>query len=139
MRFTLSRFSMSALARRPAVALGFMLVVGALQFAAFARQFELGFVPFRSVPTRVPFSWDMFTIPIERCGIEWEPALPLTAAGVTSLRSLARALEWDPVYNTVQDYGAAAYFGCKFRKAPTRVHAMCLTKKRVVTYAFDCP
>ena len=139
MRFSPSQFSVSAWARRPGIALAFMLAVGAIQVTAFGRQFELGFVPFRSVPTRVPFSWDMFTIPIERCGIEWEPALPLTPAGVPSLRSVAPALEWDPVYNTVQDYLAAAHFGCKFRGAPTRVRATCLTKQRIVHYAFDCP
>jgi hypothetical protein len=116
-----------------------MCAMATIQVGAFARQFQLGFVPFSAVPVRVPFSWDMFTIPIERCGIEWQPPLPITKTGVPSLRSLAPALEWDPVYNAVPDYLAAAQFGCRFRTAQTNVRVTCLAKQRVVNYAFDCP
>ena len=121
------------------LAVGFVTAIVLLQAAAIARQFQLGFIPFVTVPTRVPFSWDMFSIPIERCGIAWEPELQLGERRVPTLRSLAPALEWDPVYNTVQDYLAAARFGCNFRRAPTIVKLTCASKLRVFSYAFACP
>jgi hypothetical protein len=121
------------------IALGFLAAMASIQGAALLQQFELGFVPFMTNPRRVPFSWDMFSIPIERCGITWDPPLPITARGLPSLRATAPALEWDPVYNAVPDYIAAARYGCSFQKAPTKVHVRCFTQHRVLDYAFDCP
>jgi hypothetical protein len=123
----------------PWLVLGFLAGLITIQATAMATQFRVGFVPFRAVPTRVPFSWDMFSIPIERCGIEWEPALPVANRSVPSLRSLAPALEWDPVYNLVADYVAVARFSCVFRKAPTRVRLACMTRHTASDYVFDCP
>jgi hypothetical protein len=123
----------------PWLVLGFLGALIAIQATAMATQFRRGFVPFKAVPTRVPFSWDMFSIPIQRCGIEWQPALPIGNGSVPSLRSLAPALEWDPVYNLIADYLAVARFSCVFRKAPTRVRMACMTGHRAFDYAFDCP
>jgi hypothetical protein len=123
----------------PWLVLGFLAGLIAIQVTAMATQFRHGFVPFKVAPTRVPFSWDMFAIPIERCGIEWDPGLPIGNGTVPSLRSLAPALEWDPVYNVVADYLAVARFSCVFRKAPTRVRMACMTGHRTFDYAFDCP
>jgi hypothetical protein len=128
------------LAYRPWLATGFLIAIVSVQAAALARQFQRGFRPLRVTPTRVPLSWDMFSVRIERCGIEWTPALPLRPGkAYPSLRSMAPRLEWDPVYDTAADYFAAAGFGCRMRHAPTRVRMRCMTRYGISDYAFDCP
>jgi len=127
-------------AHRPWLVTVFLIAVAGIQAAALARQFQLGFVPLRVAPTRVPFSWDMFSVPIERCGIEWTPGLPLKPGTVfPSLRSMAPSLEWDPVYDTVADYLGAARFGCRFGQPRTRVRMTCVTRHGISNYVFDCP
>jgi hypothetical protein len=124
--------------QRPVVALGFLGILVSAQAAALFTQFQRGFRPFAAAPTRVPLSWDMFSIPIVRCGIEWTPELPI-GRGYPSLRSMAPLLEWDPVYNTAQDYLDAAYFGCRLRHAPTHARLHCMTPAGPFDHAFDCP
>src|SRR5262249_39155039 len=68
-----------------------------VQALAFGAQIKAGFRPFGAPPRRVPFSWDMFAVRIERCDLRWDPPLPL-GDGVTHLHDMAPAVEWDPVF-----------------------------------------
>ena len=83
-----------------------------LQALAFGRQFALGFRPFHTAPQRVPLSWDMFAIDIERCDIRWSPPLQIDGTTIPSLHALSAPFEWDVVYNTREHYRAVAKYAC---------------------------
>jgi hypothetical protein len=128
------------LASAPWLVTSFLVAILSIQAVAFARQFQRGFVPLHAAPGRVPFSWDMFAVPIERCGIEWTPGLVFgEGKAYPTLRSMAPTLEWDPVYDTVADYLEAARFGCGLTTVRTHVRLTCMTRHGVSDYAFDCP
>ena len=129
---------MNALRRKPLFVALFLIAVACLQARALLEQFRLGFVPFRSPPVRVAFSWDMFAIPIARCDIEWDPPVPV-GRGYRHLRDIGSGLEWDPVYNAPANYLAAAQAGCRLRKAATRARLTCVTPQGVFEHGFECP
>jgi hypothetical protein len=126
------------IAQRPLIVALFLCALVGVQLIAMARQFRAGFLPLMAAPTRVPFSWDMFAIPIERCDMRWEPALPI-GVGPTTLRSLAPALEWDPIYNEVADYLRVAHLTCHLHDAPSRVVLRCVTGRGFEQHVVDCP
>jgi hypothetical protein len=129
---------MNALRRKPIVVFVFLAAMAFVQFAAMLRQFQHGFVPFRTLPVRVPFSWDMFGLQIARCDVEWTPPLP-ARGGVQHLRDLGAFLEWDPIYNVPEAYFAAARAGCTLRHTPTVVRVMCMTAQGRLERGFECP
>jgi hypothetical protein len=125
------------LARKPTVIALFLACVIAVQASALATQFADGFLPLRAAPGRVAFSWDMFSIPIQRCGMTWEPKLAI-GPGYETLRSLAPALEWDPVYNSVEDYVSVARLTCQPVFGATRVIVDCVTARGFEQHVIDC-
>jgi hypothetical protein len=131
------RDSKRPIAQQPSIVALFLGALVCLQLTALARQFQAGFMPLMAAPSRVPFSWDMFAIPIERCDVRWEPALAI-GSGTKSLRSLAPSLEWDPVYNEVADYLKVARLTCQLREAPSRVLLRCVTGRGFEQHVVDC-
>jgi hypothetical protein len=129
---------MSALRRNPILVLGFLGLLVYVQVKGTIGQFQAGFMPFRAAPTRVPFSWDMFSIEISRCDVQWDPKLPV-GHGYRHFSDFGAPIEWDPVYNVPQGYLFAAFQGCQFRKAPTRVALNCVTPQGPVGNVFECP
>jgi hypothetical protein len=109
-----------------------------VQALAFGAQIWSGFRPFGAPPLRIPFSWDMFAVRIERCDLRWDPPLPI-GNGVARLRDVAPALEWDPVYSRREHYREAGRRACYFAEVPTRVLLRCFTPEGEVVDAFDCP
>jgi len=89
---------MNALRRSPVVVLAFLGVLAYLQVKGTLGQFRAGFMPFVAAPTRVPFSWDMFSIEISRCDVQWDPKLPV-GRGYHRFHDFGAPIEWDPVYN----------------------------------------
>jgi hypothetical protein len=108
-----------------------------VQALAFGAQIRAGFRPFGAPPGRVAFSWDMFSVRIERCDLRWDPPLPL-GSGVARLRDVAPLLEWDPVGDRLDEYREDGQEGCSFARVPTRVILRCFTPEGEVVDAFDC-
>jgi hypothetical protein len=119
-------------------ALLFLVNVAMLQAVAFVGQFASGFVPFVHPPSRVPFSWDMFAVEIERCDIEWTPALPI-GDGVSTLSGTAIGIEWFPVFDRVDAYRRFATHYCQAAQEPTNVRLHCVTPEGPVEEQFSCP
>jgi hypothetical protein len=129
---------MNALRRKPLVVALFLALLGLGQAHAMIGQFQRGYVPLLAPPVRVPFSWDMFSIPITRCDVQWDPPMPM-GRGYRHFRELGTALEWDPVYNTTEGYVFAAFAGCRWKTQPTHVRLVCMTPEGRREHAFDCP
>jgi hypothetical protein len=129
---------MNTLRRQPLFVLLFLAAIALVQVRAMFGQFQNGFVPFRTMPVRVPFSWNMFAIQIARCDVEWTPALPVRG-GVRHLRELGAALEWEPIYNVPEGYFAAARAGCTLRNTPMAVRVSCITAEGRFERDFQCP
>jgi hypothetical protein len=112
------------------------------QAGALALQVRGGFRPFAHEPRRVPLSWDMFAVRIDRCDVEWDPPLPAPDAGDAGLRRLSERglrLEWFPVYALRSHYRDAAWRGCELARKPTQVRLVCYTPEgRTVRDAFAC-
>jgi hypothetical protein len=126
------------LTRSPVVVALFLAALIALQVDALWTQFQHGYSPLRAAPERVAFSWDMFSIPIERCGISWEPALAI-GPGYKTLRAFAPRFEWDPLYNEVGDYLDVARLTCHLREAASKVRVACITARGFEQHVIDCP
>ena len=93
-----------------------LAVLVIVQGWALARQFALGFRPFRHAATRVPFSWDMFAIDIERCDVRWSPSLSPKdgrALRVARISELSPTPEWNPVFETSAQYARFAQAACE--------------------------
>jgi hypothetical protein len=103
-----------------------VLVAG--QFAAEFGQLKDGFRPFSQAPGRVPYSWDMFSIRIDRCAIAWDPPLRIDGERVSRWTDRTWLLEFDTVYNRTATYLGAASRGCQYRDSPaTRARLVCVT------------
>jgi hypothetical protein len=90
------------------------LLVGVQVFAQ-AAQIASGYRPLTHAPARVPFSWDMFAIKIERCAVGWEPPLWIEGSPVKRWRDRSAAIEFDTVYDEAAYYDEAAAAGCAFK------------------------
>jgi hypothetical protein len=115
------------------------------QGAAMVRQWQEGYRPFVRAPQRVPLSWDMFAVEIERCELSWDQPVYWLGRPMRRLRDLGSALEWDPVYNRRSDYIAAGISACEDRgpglSGPAGgFHVHCFGPgAKETTDAFDCP
>ncbi len=92
-----------------------------VQGRAEVRQWEGGYRPFGPAPVRVPYSWDMFAIRIDRCSIRWDPPIEIAGARVSRWHDRTFPLEFDTVYDRAQAYEGAAQLGCAFRTTPKTV------------------
>jgi hypothetical protein len=93
----------------------------ALQVFAQGLQLRSGFRPFLHAPTRVPYSWDMFAIHIDRCVVGWDPPLYIDGEQVSRWHDRLPSLEFDTVFNDVDWYEAAAARGCEYKTAARTV------------------
>jgi hypothetical protein len=123
------------------------------QAVAMGAQFASGYRPFGQAPIRVPLSWDMFATAISRCDVRWDPPLRtppqedleqsrrpgLWFHPLARLRDTGLPLEWDIVYDHVDDYEAAAHFGCTRATRGTLVTLLCFTSEGETKHdAFRC-
>ena len=96
------------------------------QLGALGIQFARGYRPFGHQAERVPFSWDMFANRVERCTVEWTPALQIEKHRLTSLHGLDLPFEWDIALDSVETYRAVAGNLCRKAGAPsTRARLHC--------------
>jgi hypothetical protein len=105
--------------------LAFLSLLAIPQAFAFVQQFREGFRPFKTAPHRVPFSWDMFSVRIERCDITWEPPLPLPNGPLYRLHQKAKLLEWDFSLDQESDYQLLAHWACSEFHQPSRASLLC--------------
>jgi hypothetical protein len=125
--------------KNPVYVAGFLLLLVVPQLAAIRGQLQAGYRPFTHVPIRVPLSWDMFSTAITRCDVHWDPPVVVRGTTLASLRQAGSALEWDPVYDRMEDYAMAARIGCSGARPGTTVRLTCFTYEgRTVTDAFPC-
>src|SRR5262249_46345543 len=103
----------------------FLAALAALQLFGLALQFHYGYRPFVRPPRRVAFSWDMFSTPIVRCDVRWDPPLRVGERTVRSLSDTGWVLEWDAVYGSEAAYRAGARGGCASAAGPTVAHLRC--------------
>jgi hypothetical protein len=112
--------------RSPECVLAFIVCVSIPQFVALTAQFERGFRPFLSEPSRVPFSWDMFSNRVERCAVRWEPPGQWHGKELSALSDLIAPLEWDPVFDHADTYRRVAEEGCREKtRVPGRAVVTC--------------
>jgi hypothetical protein len=116
-------------------------LLAAVQFRAQIVQVQSGFRPFAHPPVRVPYSWDMFAIRLDRCVVGWDPPLVIDGARVARWHDRLPALEFDAVFNDAAWYEAAAARGCAFRtQTPTIAYLRCFSSSgRTDERSFDCP
>lgn len=120
-----------------AALLGALAVV---QVHAETRQFRSGYRPFGHAPSRVPYSWDMFAIRIDRCVIRWDPPLQIEGQPVAAWHDRAYPLEFDTIYDQTRSYETAAAAACRFRTSPrTKASLICATAAgRIDSDDIDC-
>jgi hypothetical protein len=118
-----------------------LVVLAGVQVRAQLGQWAAGFRPFAHAPTRVPYSWDMFAIRINRCAVRWDPPLSVEGARVARWSDRTAPIEFDTVYNDVRSYAAVATAACGYRTAPETVMTLqCfLSDGGTGEYASACP
>jgi hypothetical protein len=111
-----------------------------VQLGAQALQVQSGYRPLSHPPGRVPYSWDMFAIRIDRCVVGWDPPLEVDGQRVARWHDRLPTLEFDAVFNDADWYASAAARGCAFRtQAETTAYLKCFSSDgRVDEHAFDC-
>ncbi len=130
---------MQPLDRSPLYVGGFLLVLALPQVAAIGKQVANGFRPFGHAPGRVPLSWDMFSTAITRCDVRWDPPLTVDGQRIAALHDIGLRLEWDPVFDRIEDYVWAAKYGCSHAERPTTTTLTCFTfEGKRVDDAFRC-
>lgn len=111
---------------RPYLIALFLAVLVSAQVWAFARQVQLGYRPFVRAPQRVPLSWDMFAPALERCSLEWSPALQINGNPVRAMHELGLRMEWDAVLDRAEDYEQMGHWACyEFGAEHTRMTITC--------------
>jgi hypothetical protein len=120
---------------------GLFAVLTAVQVGAQFEQLRAGFRPFSHAPTRVPYSWDMFAIHIDRCIVGWDPPLAVDGQHVARWHDRIPALEFDTVFNDADWYLAAAGRGCDYRtQAATTVYLKCFRSNGTADeHSYACP
>ncbi len=118
-----------------------LIALAGLQVRAEMGQIDAGFRPFAHAPSRVPYSWDMFAIRMNRCAVRWDPPLSIEGRPVATWRDRVWPIEFDSVYNEVQSYETVSRAACAYRSAPeTDVTLNCfLADGGVNEYSFACP
>ena len=118
--------------------LGLVLVLAFVQARAIVGQFQEGFRPFGHPPTRVAWSWDMFSVPIERCVMRFDPPIEFSGRRMGSFRSAVRVpFEFDIAMNRVDDYKAVALSLCE-NKSTSHVQLSCSTPRGPRQDRVDC-
>jgi hypothetical protein len=116
-----------------------VIVLVVAQGRALVQQYRSGYRPFGHAPSRVALSWDMFSTAITRCAVQWSPPLRVGGRTLATLRDGGRALEWDPVYDSLEGYLGAARYGCSLAGEGATVTVRCVTSEgRSVNDAFRC-
>lgn len=112
-----------------------------VQVAAQVAQVASGFRPLSHPPTRVPYSWDMFAIRLDRCVVGWDPPLEVDGELVARWHDREAPLEFDTVFNDASWYKANAARGCAYRtEARTVASLTCFSSDGGVhELSFDCP
>jgi hypothetical protein len=115
-------------------------VLAVVQVRAQVLQLEAGYRPFAHAPDRVPFSWDMFAIRLDRCVVGWDPPLAIEGQKVARWHDRLPALEFDTVFNDAQWYASAAQRACMYRtEQQTKAMLQCFSSDgQVHEYVFDC-
>jgi hypothetical protein len=121
-----------------ALLLGLLAVV---QLRAQVVQVQSGFRLLSHPPVRVPYSWDMFAIRLDRCVVGWDPPLDIEGQRVARWHDRLPALEFDTVFNDAQWYVAAAGRGCSYRSQPvTMAYLKCFSSSgREDEHRYQCP
>jgi len=99
--------------RHPLYVAIFILLIGVPQFHALLQQFHFGFRPFVQNPTRVSYSWDMFSNKVDRCLVNFAVPLSVGPLNFSSLRDIGLAFEWDIIFDRVEDYTAVTRALCQ--------------------------
>jgi|CZKU01.1.fsa_nt_gi hypothetical protein len=118
-----------------------LTVLVVVQVHAQFAQLDAGYRPLSHPPTRVPYSWDMFAIRLDRCVVGWDPPLEVEGARVARWHDREPAIEFDTVFNDADWYKASAERGCTYRtEARTLASLMCFSSDGGVhELSFDCP
>ncbi|HTB76109.1 MAG TPA: hypothetical protein VK762_22825 [Polyangiaceae bacterium] len=116
-------------------------LLAAVQLRAQVVQLMSGYRPLSHPPTRVPYSWDMFAIRLDRCVVGWDPPLDVDGQRVARWHDRLPDLEFDTVFNDADWYASAAARGCAYRTRPaTTVYLKCFSSDgRTDERSFDCP
>jgi hypothetical protein len=133
---------MGTMRRARAVYVAALLVgLAALQVRAQVEQFRSGYRPFAHAPTRVPYSWDMFAIRLDRCVVGWDPPLQIEGQRVARWHDRLPDVEFDSIFNEASWYAAAAGRGCEYRTTPrTTAILKCFgSNGESHEFGFDCP
>lgn len=118
--------------------LGLLAVV---QLRAQIVQIQSGFRLLSHPPGRVPYSWDMFAIRLDRCVVGWDPPLSIDGQRVARWHDRLPALEFDSVFNDARWYVSAAGRGCMYRSQPATVaYLKCFSSNgREDERSYACP
>ncbi len=115
--------------RRAAYVVVLLLGLAAPKVWAEIEQVRLGFRPLRTSPTRVAYSWDMFSTPVERCDVHWDPPLPIDGRAISQMSERGAPIEFDTVYDSREDYRGFAEGACSTFAArgptPTTITLRC--------------
>jgi hypothetical protein len=116
-------------------------LLAAVQVRAQVVQVLSGYRPLSHPPGRVPYSWDMFAIRLDRCVVRWDPPLDVDGQRVARWHDRLPDLEFDTVFNDADWYVAAAARGCAYRtRASTLAYLKCFSSDgRADERSFDCP
>jgi hypothetical protein len=125
-------------------ALYFAIILSLLamvQVRAQVEQLLSGYRPLSHPPGRVPYSWDMFAIRLDRCVVGWDPPLEVDGERVARWHDRLPALEFDTVFNDADWYVEAATRGCEYRThVATIAYLTCFSSDgRADERSFDCP
>jgi hypothetical protein len=127
--------------RRALYFLGLCLMLVGIQVRAQALQLGAGYRPFGQAAKRVPFSWDMFAVGIERCAVTWDPPLSIEGKSIARWRDRGTYFEWDTAMSNVDGYEQEALDACDYRTATlTKIQVSCINSNggRSAT-RFRCP
>jgi hypothetical protein len=123
---------------RAAYVVGLCTLLAAVQLRAEVVQVARGYRPFHHAPQRVPFSWDMFAVKIERCAVVWSPPLSIDGHAVATWRDRGVPVEWDSVTD-IAGYEQTARAACAYKTAPTTVTMTCAeVDGQVREHTFPC-
>jgi hypothetical protein len=126
--------------RHPAYVAAFLAVLVLPQARGCVKQLEAGFRPFVHAPDRESFSWDMFSIPITRCTIDFKPAIHLGDRAASRMHDVGQPLEWDPVFDRAEDYALAAQDACQVASPWTTAKVQCFYGTGLITHdVVVCP
>ena len=112
-----------------------------MQVMAEVGQWKGGFRPLARAPIRVAYSWDMFSIRIDRCAIAWDPPLRIDGQEVSRWTDRTWPLEFDTVYNRTGTYLGAAARGCRYSDSPATIaRLVCVSANGAIHEpTFRCP